>query len=356
MKKKLSLLLLLGGIVMLCLSFHIHPSKKAVSETTFPETKALHGRTIPIDTALFKYPWRIRVNGDRAVVEDLHGPDYFFHLFSYPDFRYLSSFSKRGEGPEEMLQAENFRWEGDDLWTLDCNKSEMVLWRFNTRRDSLLRHRVVTLQKELLRPLDFAIYSGTRFLIPDYSGDNRFCWVDRQGKLLRKTGDIPSSNKKALKESRPALAQAWRSFIDYNPRNGVLAAVTQLGDVLEVYNLKKNTHMVKVGGQGEPQFMVSRDGYGVPTGIMGYGDVQVTDSAIYTTFEGETFKNIANNHQKGIETRNGGNRIYVYTLEGEPLRKYELDHYVDGIWVDEDKGIILAVDGNQDEPIVEFKM
>ena len=232
----------------------------------------------------------------------------------------------------------------------------MVQWQFNARRDSLLRHRVVKLQKELFRALDFAIYSGTRFLIPDYSGDNRFCWVDRQGKLSRKTGTIPSSDKKALQESRHALAYAWRSFIDYNPRNGVLVAATQLGDVLEVYNLKKNTHMVKVGGQGEPQFKVSRNGYGIPTGIMGYGDVQVTDSAIYTTFEGETFKNIANNHQKGIETRNGGNRIYVYTLEGEPLRKYELDHYVEGIWVDEDKGIILAVDGNQDEPIVEFKM
>ena len=84
MKKRLSLLLLLGGIVMLCLSFPIHPSKEAVPETLFPETKALHGRTILIDTALFRYPWRIRVNGDRAVVEDLHGPDYFFHLFCTP--------------------------------------------------------------------------------------------------------------------------------------------------------------------------------------------------------------------------------------------------------------------------------
>lgn len=354
MKKLLSLFLLIGGILVLCLSFRF--SKEAEAKTAFPENKALQGRVIPIDTALFKYPWRIRVNGDRAVVEDLHGPDYFFHLFSYPDFRYLSSFSKRGEGPEEMLQAENFRWEGESVWTLDGNKSEMVQWQFNTRRDSLLRHRVVKLQKELFRALDFTIYSGTRFLIPDYSGDNRFCWVDRQGKLIRKTGTIPSSNKKALQESRHALAYAWRSFIDYNPRNGVLVAATQLGDVLEVYNLKKNTHVVKVGEQGEPQFKVSRDGYGIPTGIMGYGDVQVTEGAIYTTFEGETFKDIANNHQKGIRVPNGGNHIYVYTLEGEPLRKYELDHYVEGIWVDEKKGVILAVDGNQDEPIVEFKM
>lgn len=354
MKKRLPLILLMIGIVTI--SFSFRSPNEAVAETSFPETKALKGQTIPIDTALFRYPWRIRVNGDRAVIEDLHGPDYFFHLFSYPEFRYLSSFSKRGEGPEEMLQAENFRWEGETLWTLDCNKSEMVQWQFNANRDTLLRGHAIKLDKDLYRPLDFVLYGSNRFIIPDYLGDNRFCWVDRQGKLVRKTGDIPTTNKKALKESRPALAQAWRSFIDYNPRNGVLVAATQLGDVLEVYNLKKNTHMVKVGGQGEPQFKVSRDGYGIPTGIMGYGDVQVTDSAIYTTFEGETFKNIASNHQKGIETRNGGNCIYVYTLEGEPLRKYELDHYVEGIWVDEEKGIILAVDGNQDEPIVEFKI
>ena len=73
------------------------------------------------------------------------------------------------------------------------------------------------------------MYDDSTFIIPDYSGDNRICWVNQQGKLLRKMGGIPSSNEDALKNSRPALAQAWRSFIDYNSRNGVLAAVTQLG-------------------------------------------------------------------------------------------------------------------------------
>ena len=282
--------------------------------------------------------------------------NHFFHLFTYPDFRYLSSFSKRGEGPDEMLQAENFRWEGDHLWTLDCNKAEMVRWHFNANRDTLLRGQVIKLHKDLLRPLDFVLYGDNRFIIPDYIGEARFCWADRQGKLLRKTGDFPTSNKKALKESRPALSQAWRSFIDYNPRNGVLAAVTQLGDVLEVYDFRRNTHVVKIGEQGEPQFEVSREGYGVPTGIMGFGDVQITDRAIYTTFEGETFKEISAHLKKGTSAPHGGNRIYVYTLAGEPLRKYVLDCYVEGIYVDEEKNLIWAVDGNQDEPIVKFQL
>lgn len=356
MKRGFVLTLVVGLLLVSLYVFTIPKEEEAAmpSGYTFPETIALKGETVPVDTALFRYPWRIRAKGDRAVVEDLHGVDHFYHLFTYPDFRYLSSFGARGDGPEEMLQAENFRWEGDRLWTLDCNKSEMVLWHFNAGRDSLLRSKAIMLDKNLLRPLDFVLYGGNCFIIPDYSGDHRFCWTDRQGRLLRRTGSIPSSDKKALEHSRSALAQAWRSFIDYHPDSGVLASVTQLGDVIEVYNLKKHTHVVKVGGHGEPQFKVSREGYGIPIGIKGFGDVQVTSRAIYTTFEGENFKDIARNYQKGIKAPQGGNRILVYSLEGEPLCKYVLDHYIDGIYVDEERNLLWAVDGNQDEPIVKF--
>ena len=58
----------------------------------------LKGEEIPVDTALFRYAYRIRVQGDKAVVFDLHNVDYYYHAFTYPGFKYISSFGKRGVG------------------------------------------------------------------------------------------------------------------------------------------------------------------------------------------------------------------------------------------------------------------
>ena len=344
-------------ILPLALASCISAPREEVSfYTDFPRTVELKGRTVPLDTALFRYPFRIRVQEDKVVVLDLHNEDYFCHAFSYPGFRYLSSFGKRGEAPGEQLSVENVRWDGEDWWTLDANKSELTRFGGAASGDSLSYRETVKLNEALLRPLDFAQYDDSTFIIPDYSGDSRFCWIDRKGRLLRRTGTIPTANEEALRHARPALAQAWRSFIDYHPRNGVLAAVTQLGEVLEVCNLKDSTrHAVRIGPHGEPEFQVSQ-GYGIPTGIMGFSDVQVTDSAIYAVFHGRSFKEIGENLRKGIEFPDGGQYIYVFSLTGEPLRRYVLDHFVYGISVDEQKGIILATDVNKDEPIVEYRM
>ena len=290
--------------------------------TDFPQEQELKARTIRLDTALFRYPSRLHVRDGKAVVLDLHGTDYFFHAFSYPDFRYLSSFGRRGDAPQDMLSAENFRWNGAFLWTLDSNKSELTRFVFALSGDSLLRQEAVNLDKDILRALDFV---------------------------------IPTVDEDALQNARPALAQAWRSFIDYNSRNGILAVATQLGEVLEIYNLKDSTHVVCMGPHGEPEFQVS-GGYGIPTGIMGFSDVQVTDRAIYAVFHGRSFKDIARDARNGINHPDGGQFIYVFSLTGKPLKKYVLDHYICGISVDEQRGVIYATDVNEDEPILEYSI
>ena len=333
-----------------CSKKHKEYADNVFAYSEFPREKELKGEVIELDTALLRYPFRIRIEEDKAIVMDLHGLDHYGHLFQYPSFQYLSSFGKRGDSPTEMLSMENFRLQDRGVWTLDANKSELTRLDFSSSGDSLLRDETVTLDEDILRPLDFAIYNDTMFIIPDYSGENRLCRVNRNGRLIDKIGVIPTIDEKALKNARPALAQAWRSFLDYNPNNGILAVVTQLGEVLEVYNLKDSTYVVRIGGHGEPEFTIS-DGYGIPTGIMGFSDVQVTDSAIYVVSHGTPFKEIARHSGK---LPDGGKYIYVFSLKGEPLCKYVLDHYIYGIWVDEATKTIMATDVNSDQPILKF--
>ena len=216
LKNSITLLFLSFFLFISCDHKHKEYAKGVLFYSGFPHERELIGEVIELDTALLRYPFRIRIEGDRVIVMDLHGLDHYGHLFQYPSYQYLSSFGKRGDSPTEMLSLENFRLQNHVVWTLDANKSELTRLDFSSSGDSLLRDETVTLDEDILRPLDFAIYNDSMFIIPDYSGENRLCRVNCNGKLIDKIGIIPTIDEKALENARPALAQAWRSFLDYN--------------------------------------------------------------------------------------------------------------------------------------------
>ena len=351
MKKLISLLVLVG--ILGVSSFTLMVPKTQYSEITFPVTEELKGRTIPIDSVMFRYPYRMEVRKDRVVIEDIHGPDYFFHLFSFPDFRYLSSFGKRGEAPDEMLTANDFCWNGQTLWALDNIKSELVRWELNKSRDDMIRSERIKLDKVTFRALEIVPFENNTFMIPNYSGDSRFCQVDRNGKLLKKWGEIPADDKNGLKKLPHVFGQGWRSFTDYSPKTGTLVAATQLGEVLEIWNIRANTHKVIKGKLGDPVFEISQS-YAIPAGVSGYNDIQVTDRAIYVIFQGVSIKESFQAYRKGKPFPEGGKTVRVFSLDGKPLKEYKLDHSVSGIWVMEEEGKMLALDVNSNEPIVEY--
>ena len=88
---------LLLGVLSLYAFTKISP-KVEHSEITFPVMQELQGRVVSLDSVFFRYPYRLEVRGDRVVIEDLHGPDHYYHLYTYPDFRHLHSFGQRGGG------------------------------------------------------------------------------------------------------------------------------------------------------------------------------------------------------------------------------------------------------------------
>ena len=110
MKTYLKVMLLFLPLLYACQS---EKSDKTLY-TDFPESIDLQASTIEIDTAVFRYPFRIRVHGDYAVILDLHNADNFYHLFTYPDMHYLTGFGKKGDSPEENLAGDDVRWVGNE--------------------------------------------------------------------------------------------------------------------------------------------------------------------------------------------------------------------------------------------------
>ncbi len=317
--------------------------------TVFEKSFSLTSETIITDSLYLQYPYKIKHRDSTAMILDLHHPEYFYHLFSYPEFKHKYSFGKRGQAPSDILSAENFRFLSDEgMYGLDANKNLLTNVSFENNSKTVL-NKAISLDKNIIRALDFVVYNDSSFIIPDYSGKHRFHFVDSKGKIKNSYGKIPSSKHK---NGNIALAQAWRSFIDYNPNNQTLAMVTQLGEVLEIYNLKDNTHIVKIGPHGEPEFKTGNE-MAIPSGIMGFSDVQVTDEYIYAVFHGRSFKEIAKQSPNAMD---GGKFIYVFSLTGEPLYQYTLDHHIYGIDVNEETKSIYAVDVNSNNPIKKYKI
>ncbi|MDH6391539.1 hypothetical protein M2480_002534 [Parabacteroides sp. PFB2-12] len=322
-------------------------------EIAFPEEIHLQAEVITLDTALFRYPYRISIVDDIAVVMDLHNADHYLHAFSYPAWQHLASFGRRGEAPGEMLSAETIRFfSADSLWCIDANKMEITRWRIDATEGIAHREEAIAIDKALIRTLDF-LPMETGFYIPDYTGEHRFHRIDRTGAYQASYGTIPAHDPYTAL-ARPALAQGWRSFMGYHPQ-GLVVMATQLGEVIEIYSATGETQAIIKGKQGDPQIHIS-GGRAIPQGIMGFSDLQVTDQHIYASFSGITFDEKMAAYQREEEPESGCRRIYVFDLTGRPLRKYTLDHPIEGFHVDEARGLLTATDVNSDDPIIQFHL
>jgi hypothetical protein len=316
----------------------------------FPKEITLIADVVSLDTVLFRYPFRVVVTDSVAVVLDLHNTDHYLHAFTYPQWQHIVSFGKRGNGPEELLSVETFQFDSpDSLWVLDANKMQITRWGVNLLNKSAERLEEINLDKQLIRTLDFH-KTADGFIVPDYSGEYRYHLLSRQGNIIQSAGIIPTERKQG---QSPALAQAWRSFMDYNSHSNTMVLATQLGEVLEIIALDNDTNRILYGPNGEPVFQVS-EGEGIPVGIMGFSDIQITDKYIYTVFHGRTFREIGKNMQDGKKNEDGGRFIYVFDLEGKPVVKYILDRAIYGIYVNEESNTIIATDVNSDEPLVQL--
>ena len=94
---------------------------------------------------------------------------------------------------------------------------------------------------------------------------------------------IPLSEK-AQTEEPILIAQGWASCLLYSPIHKKLISATQMGDVLEIYDINDTSSVVSYGKTADPKFAPIQESYSIPIGLMGHSDIQITDKYIYTIF------------------------------------------------------------------------
>ena len=350
MKRILSFLSLGVSLLFSCTG----PSETGISHyNQFKEEKNITGQEVSLDSVFYRYLYRVAIKENMAILMDLHPNEYFYHVYSYPDWQFIASFGKRGEGPEEVLSADGVRFHSpDSIYTLDANRMIVTRWTLSPEAKIVSRVEDIPLNKSLIRSLDF-YRTDKNFLIPNYSGECRYHEVSHDGQSIQDIGEIPTEEHK--ENRNVALAQAWRTFTDYNPKNNIYALVTQLGEVVEIHNLKTGKQIVLYGPAGEPRYKEHK-GESFPNGIKGFTDVQVTDKYIYALFDGMSWEERHQYYKRGEEAPNGGHFIYMFDLKGKPIRKYILDKNIMGFEIDEKRNLLIATCAESDEPIILYNL
>lgn len=117
--------------------------------SVFPKEQKLQAEILPLDTASFRYPFRISIMDSFALIMDLHNANNYFHLFHYPQMKHIISFGHRGDSPEDMLSAETFEFQSlDSIWTLDANKMQIIRWKITSPDYVVTKEESINLDKK----------------------------------------------------------------------------------------------------------------------------------------------------------------------------------------------------------------
>ncbi|MDR0745695.1 MAG: hypothetical protein LBF17_04285 [Mediterranea sp.] len=293
----------------------------------------LHGESRHIFMPYMKMPYRVALSENYLVVFDLISDSSFYHVVSYDNLEYLYSLGKKGGGPNEITLSTPCQIRGTDLFVLDGAKSNIYKYKLTKKQAELVDMRKLPIPLTI----DFVCKNDTVIIAEDLSGNNRLIEIAPSGS----TGlfHIP------VEENTGNIGHLWRSFMGYDSLLNKLALATQFGDVIEIYNLNNNSSKVIVGNEETPR---------EKSQIEGYCDIQWSQGLIYALFLGRSKDKLNQNFFAGKKEPDGGNILKVFDEEGNLLRMYLLDCYINGFSIYNDQ--MIGVTSNNDEPLIFFSL
>lgn len=298
------------------------------------ETQQVH---LP-STNFMDYPAKVIQNDSILYLLDIgKSTDYFVHCYSLPNYQYLQSIFKRGQGPNEYISINNIQALNDTLYAYGAANEIFSTSIKNDELNSPIKKIEIS---DEFGSLVRGFKTKSRFYFPVFNktSDNRMLEFDSKGSFVSSFGHLISKENDT---KASATHQAYMPFIHGN--ENYLVTATQFGEIIEIYDLSNKTQTNLVGKKAYPKFQEVKN-MAINAGIMGFEDIFTTTNYIYALFNGE------NVNERDIN-RQGGKYIYVFNFDGKPIMKLILNRYATSLFVDDNDNTMYLLDVNTDEPL-----
>ena len=297
------------------------------------------------DTVFMRFPAKLAKSDSLFFILDVSRvTEYFVHCYSYPDFKYIQSLFKVGQGPEEYISLSSIQCINDTLFAYGIANSiySIDLKNINWEKPSVKKTILTDDFGSLVRGIKIGnkfYFSTFYFSTFNQSNKEKILAFDEKGIFISSFGEIRLD---ANREIEVTTYQAWIPFINGNEE--LLVTATQFGEVLDIFHLKKENMQQTLKGKSSDPVFQAINGYADNQGIMGFQDVFVTNGKIYALFDGIKMKE-RNQKQQGCKI------IYIFDYNGNPVMKVFLDRLVQSFYVDEEEQKIYFLDVNSDNPL-----
>jgi hypothetical protein len=160
------------------------------------------------DLPFMKFPFRIGLDDSLTVMLDMAADSCSYHVMSYPDFQYLYSLGRRGNGPGEIILATPFQLHRGHLFLFDGNRGNLFNVDLAESRNLDLS---VHTHFDLNTCVDFVCIDDSSLILGDLSGKNRLLRATPQ----EVTGILKLPYEQS-KEDGANQGYIWRSYMDMN--------------------------------------------------------------------------------------------------------------------------------------------
>ncbi len=326
---------------------------------SFKSKEKLKGKVIAIPNLLL--PSRICVIPEKNLLLfiDKASNGFLAKVYSLDSLRYLKSFIKQGEGPNEQISAQTLQYKSDEkkLFVLDNQKKRVFVYSIDSLLDlsspTALPIESIKIQTPSLRR---SLVVGANKILdfrPNFNKDTIaiFNFYDRAGAFKYAAGDYPSGDRKyapyelndafygglsfSKNGDRILLDYYTCDILDLYDTSGILIRRIQGPDIFSPDYVSESV----AGGKGTMTGPTkkAKDGYSAPA-IMG-------DNYIFVLYDGELASK-DDEHQ---------NKLFQFDKNLNPMINYDLDIPILSFDVDLKTRTIYALTHKAEGSIVMYK-